>query len=201
MKHRQQHHSHLWTKTGGWWWCSRDIIIIRGWDYTAQVIPMIAWQAMELSFSSNATGTKTLKTWVLWAKHDLTSAVCNFDAYCRGISKRILSFVFQEQRKILEMGITGPEGHPLSRPEEVISCFGRPITHFWSVYVPLNLNVLLTSFLHRWKLRPCSVPSLLVTVWTVLCTSPRWWARVRLTRSHRPAGKVSVSFPSPHTLH
>lgn len=120
---------------------------------------------------------------------------------CHGISKRILSFVFQEQRKILEMGITGPEGHPLSRPEEVISCFGRPITHFWSVYVPLNFNVLLTSFLHRWKLRPCSVPSLLVTVWTVLCTSPRWWARVQLTQSHRPAGKVSVLFPSPHTLH
>lgn len=89
--HCQQHDSHLWTKTGGWWWCSPDIII-RGWDYTAQVIPMIAWQAMELSFSSNVTGTKTLKTWVLWAKHHLTSAVCNFDTYCHGISKRFFLF-------------------------------------------------------------------------------------------------------------
>lgn len=70
-----------------------------------------------------------------------------------------------------------------------------------SIHPSIGFNAFFASCQHSWRQRRCSVPSLSVTVWTVLSTSPGWWARVRLTRSRRPVGKVSFSFVSRHSFY
>lgn len=162
---------------------------------------VLAWQARDgIVIYLQCDWSKNTETWTQWRKYDLTRAVCSFDTYCSGYD--INYFLWLSGTKENSGNGNNWTRRPSSEsPWRSNIIYGLCIMHLWSIHLSLSFKGFLNSFFHSWRPRPCSVPSLLVTAWTVLCTLPRWWARARLTPSRRPAGKVSVLFVSPHILH
>ena len=93
----------------------------------------------------------------------------------------------------------GPSSESSWRGDMIyVSCYPLHPSIPPSIHPSIGCNVFFTCCTRSWRLRRCSAPSPLATVWTVPSTSPRWWARAQPTPSRRPAGKVSVSFSEPH---
>lgn len=114
-------------------------------------------------------------------------------------------------KNLLSFSILGTEKNPRygnhwTRRPSSESSWGGDITFVSHssiqpfIHPSIGFKVFFTSFQRSWRPKRCSVPSLLVTVWTVLSTSPRWWARVQRTLSPRPGGKVILSFFSLHVF-